>query len=450
MPKFLTEDDLRKLAAKYVYDVQHKPMSASDMEKSIREAIQRNTYKVKDSDVAAVAYDLLKRPQINDRLLNETAKKVTDDSAMEDLKHMVNRNIRQLGKKGSPQDVLDIIKQAKLDPKRSTLGQINNAVKLYFASGRPLGNIPPNELHDLVKSEMSRYGPVDERDIRQVTAQYLDKADKEKPFDPTVVQQVAKAFSGRRKAPPQAPPAEEPKQQNTIKQGAFVSPQDPKNLTFFEKIRLKLRRYGIKSLTRGSRNWLTDNVSSLKRMDRKKLLAEGDTIADAFVGKMFLYFYDAKTKDKLPYWDKFPLIFVIDLYKDGWLGLNLHYLDRTIRLKLFDKLMQFANDKSLDKITRLRLTYGLLKNVSQFPEVRPCIKRYLGSYVKSELLPVAAIDWEIALFLPVEQFQKETKETVWQESKNTIRNLRKRRHQIEIERPGVVKPAVIKPKTTKR
>ena len=145
------------------------------------------------------------------------------------------------------------------------------------------------------------------------------------------------------------------------------------------------------------------------------------------ISNMFMYFYDAKTKKDLPYWDKFPLIFPIELYKDGWLGINLHYLPIDIRMKLFDKLLAFANDKSLDKITKLRLSYGLLKNVSKFPEVRPCIKRYLGEFVKSNLLRVEPIDWEIALFLPVEQFQKERKEQVWIDSKRKISRLRRRR-----------------------
>jgi hypothetical protein len=123
----------------------------------------------------------------------------------------------------------------------------------------------------------------------------------------------------------------------------------------------------------------------------------------------------------------FPLIFPIELYDDGWLGINFHYLPMDIRIKLFDKLIQFANDKSLDKITKLRLSYALLKNVAKYPEVQPCIKRYLAGQVKSTLVRVNAIDWEIALFLPVEQFQKETKETVWKESKKKINRLRRKK-----------------------
>jgi hypothetical protein len=188
-----------------------------------------------------------------------------------------------------------------------------------------------------------------------------------------------------------------------------------------------MQRYGIKSLSRGARNWLTDTVAKAKRApERNKLLKEGQTLADAVVGHMFMYFYDAKTKADLPYWDKFPLVFVIDMTKDGWYGLNVHYLPLPLRTKLFDKLLQFADDKSLDKVTKLKLSYGFIKNFTQYPEVKPTIKRYLASQLKSEMLKIEPIDWEIALFLPVEQFQKERKENVWKKSSMAVQKLKRR------------------------
>ena len=45
-----------------------------------------------------------------------------------------------------------------------------------------------------------------------------------------------------------------------------------------------------------------------------------------------MFFYDAKTQDKLPYWDYFPLCIPIKKYKNGFMGLNLHYLHQDIEL----------------------------------------------------------------------------------------------------------------------
>lgn len=203
--------------------------------------------------------------------------------------------------------------------------------------------------------------------------------------------------------------------------GKQANPAAPK--TFFDRIRLKMQREGLLPLTRKARSWLKDKVYDVgKAPQRKTLLSEGQTVAEALIGQMFFFFYDPKTKNEMPFWDKFPMVFPIHLYEDGFLGLNLHYLDQRNRLVLFDKLMELAENPRLDRLQRLNLSYSVLKNVSQFPEVRPTIKRYLTSHVKSQLLRVDAQDWEIALFLPVENFQKSQKEGVWAWSKLKMQN----------------------------
>ena len=430
MPKRnLDESEIRRITEKYIHSVRIDPETIPNIEEVITEAIKSAAPRREfdPADIASVVSKLKGKHIINDKVINEAAKEVVDHSAMEDLKFMIGRNAKQLNKKLTPKEVDAIIQQGKLDPYTASLPQIKKAVNDFFSFGRPLEFVTPTELQDLVRKEMGKTGPVDERDVNAVVAKYVEKADQEKPVDPAEVQRLIQSHMATRTPPTKPSEAEKQKgdKQTNVKQGTFIPPKDPKNLTFFEKIRIKFQRYGIKSLTKESRNWLTDEVASLKRVNRQSFITQGQTAAEAFIGKMFMFFYDAKTKKRLPYWDKFPLIFVIELYDDGWLGLNLHYLDQKIRLRLFDKLLQFANDKSLDKITKLRLSYALLKNVAKFPEVRPCIKRYLAEYTKSQLLTVQPIDWEIALFLPVEQFQKEKKETVWAASRKKIRSLRK-------------------------
>lgn len=425
MPKQkLNENELRKVINKYVHPIS-SDTSVPDIQKLIHKALKdiSPNKEIDQTDVSSIVSQLAKGKVVNNKLITETAKKVVDDSAMKDLKFMIGKNAQTLGKTPTSQDVDSIIKQSKLNSKSTSLLKIKQAVNSYYSTGRPLEHISTTEIKDLIKKEIKT--PIDDKQVSDVLNKYMSSADQDKPFDPMAVQAIIKSqlvgLGASKLTPPTSTDIQAtlPKpNQSKPKQGPTVPPKDLTALTFFEKIRLKLQRYGIKSLTRGSRNWLTDNVNNVsKSPSRKKFLTEGRTTAETVIGKMFMYFYDAKTKKELPYWDKFPLIFVIDLKKDGWLGINLHYLDIPMRLKLFDKLLKFADDKSLDKITKLRLSYGLLKKFSQFPEVRPCIKRYLADHVKSELLPISAIDWETALFLPVEQFQKTTKETVWKESK---------------------------------
>jgi len=65
--------------------------------------------------------------------------------------------------------------------------------------------------------------------------------------------------------------------------------------------------------------------------------------------------------------------------------------------QLFDRLVQYANNKTLDQITKLRLSYGLIKNLPNFQK-HSSIKRYLHNLRRSGLIKAGSIDWEIALF----------------------------------------------------
>ena len=144
------------------------------------------------------------------------------------------------------------------------------------------------------------------------------------------------------------------------------------------------------------------------------------------VGKMYFFFYDAKGTQKLPYWYRFPLIFVLKsrnttaLGNKGFMGLNLHYLPPKTRALFFSKLMDLANNSRFDETTKLKLTYQLLDNAAKLKEFRPTIKQYLNAHVKSRFLLVPADDWLTAVFLPVADFQKASQAKVWADSRKKI------------------------------
>ena len=79
-----------------------------------------------------------------------------------------------------------------------------------------------------------------------------------------------------------------------------------------------------------------------------------------------------------------------------------------------DELNSYVTNKKYDATTRLKLSYDLLKG---FGRAVPCVKRYLGTNVRSNTVRIDADEWEIAIFLPVERFQKEKARVVWNDSK---------------------------------
>lgn len=184
-----------------------------------------------------------------------------------------------------------------------------------------------------------------------------------------------------------------------------------------DRIKQSLAKEGLNVRSNQARAWLRAKISSLKPT-RQALLADRERLKSApMIGRMYFYYYDPKTKDKLQYYDRFPLVLPIEQYPDGFLGLNLHYIHPKQRIILLDKLSDFANNKKFDKTTRLRLTYDALSSASRAFEATPCIKRYLFSHVESRFLEITADEWDIAALLPMETFVGATTSKVYADSR---------------------------------
>jgi hypothetical protein len=126
----------------------------------------------------------------------------------------------------------------------------------------------------------------------------------------------------------------------------------------------------------------------------------------AVIGRMYFFVYDPKHKDTLPMYDRFPLVFPIEPYGNGFLGLNLHYLSPGERAALLAKLKEFRTSSKLTPNSRLKLSYDLLQGTKRLASLtRPCIKRYLFSQVRSKFIEMQPEEWEKAIDLPVAQFE---------------------------------------------
>jgi len=176
-------------------------------------------------------------------------------------------------------------------------------------------------------------------------------------------------------------------------------------ISLIDKVNADLAKYGIKPRTSAAQEWIRSKVSSLRMpANRSNVLNDAKRISPkAFIGRMYFYHYDPKLKDILPVWDKFPLVIPIEMYSDGFLGLNLHYLDPYSRLALLDRLYDFINNDKYDDTTRFNLSYSLLSASRRYKMIEPCIKRYLISHIRSSLIYIEPDSWETAIFLPTEK-----------------------------------------------
>jgi hypothetical protein len=135
---------------------------------------------------------------------------------------------------------------------------------------------------------------------------------------------------------------------------------------------------------------------------------------------MYMYIYDPKFKDTLPFYDRFPLIFPFKVEADRFWGINFHYLPPPLRAKLMDSLYDVANNQRYDETTKLKINYQILNSASKFRYFKPCIKQYLFTQMKSKFVYIYPSEWDIALFLPAERFTKASKAQVWTESRKSV------------------------------
>lgn len=175
--------------------------------------------------------------------------------------------------------------------------------------------------------------------------------------------------------------------------------------SLFDKVNADLMASGIKPRTAAAQAWLRERVSALRiPTNRSNILNDAKRISGkTFVGRMYFFHYDPKFKDILPVWDKFPLVIPMETYSDGFLGMNLHYLDPGSRLALLDRLYDFANNDKYDDTTKLNLSYDLLASSRRYRLFEPCIKRYLLNHIRSSVIYIEPDNWETAIFLPTEK-----------------------------------------------
>ena len=189
--------------------------------------------------------------------------------------------------------------------------------------------------------------------------------------------------------------------------------------SFLDTLKSAIKTSSATAKARAAGDWFREKVKQASASTQMRAVTPNQLLkrqedSSAALGKMLFYKYDPKFAKKLPYWDMYPLVFPFEKAKGGFYGLNLHYIPPRDRALLMDQLNQFASNIKYDKTTRLNLTYNTLK---KYGRAVPCVKRYLGDHVVSNTVRIDADEWEIAIFLPVERFQKESKSVVWKDSR---------------------------------
>ena len=188
--------------------------------------------------------------------------------------------------------------------------------------------------------------------------------------------------------------------------------QDPGYKTLFERVTNKTG--GEKKSLSWYRSAVKQEASSYRKNFNKYILDERKDRAGAakeqdrnelrrhtVAGHLNMFEYKAKMK-WLPYYDRFPLVYVIKAAgKDEFWGANLHYMSPKKRLIATKKLMNGRID---------------------IP--KRCFHKYLTAHVDGLFLDLAASEWDTAILLPTEDYVRDLngmvfpidKKIVWEET----------------------------------
>ena len=179
---------------------------------------------------------------------------------------------------------------------------------------------------------------------------------------------------------------------------------------FIEKLK-SLGKGGLGKSMKDSMNWFKNKVKEIQGKSfpaakalRKDLHNQGRLASKPQLGNMYFYRYDPKYKDKLPYYDTYPLIFPFKYEiqpNPGFWGVNLHYLYLNDRAILMDTLKKYVDGK------RLNLTEGIVKSLMKSQKrIVPCVKRYVYSQVQGKgFINIDYDEWDYAFLLPVQKFE---------------------------------------------
>jgi hypothetical protein len=174
-----------------------------------------------------------------------------------------------------------------------------------------------------------------------------------------------------------------------------------KLLNIFEQVdalaEKKSKGFGTKSY-----NWYLDTVRAVARKnDIYKTLVTLDETLDPVGGNLYLFEYKATWAKKLPFYDEFPLVYMLQGGKK-FFGANLHYLNYPTR-------------------------YKVLKSIIDGRPTIPkqCFHNYVYEGLETPLFKINNEDWMKSIFLPLESFvsrqsgsyKQISKSYVWGESK---------------------------------
>jgi hypothetical protein len=124
---------------------------------------------------------------------------------------------------------------------------------------------------------------------------------------------------------------------------------------------------------------------------------EGRVVSRPEFGMLNLFYYEPKGASKLKYYDIYPIVLPFESHRNGFTGINFHFLPIPLRIELLERLQLYSRGDTLEVYWDL---------IAEWRSVQPIVRRYLKQQVKSLFLRLPLDDMLVGSLLPVQGFYK--------------------------------------------
>jgi hypothetical protein len=194
--------------------------------------------------------------------------------------------------------------------------------------------------------------------------------------------------------------------------------------SFFQQAHREAKKQDIIGRSPEVREWYQDYaVRYGTGFSYTNMLKEGGRkVSRPMRGKMMFFRYRPDEIEST--YDLYPLIFVLNRGKDYFDGINFHYLVPKMRAMLLGDMFSYLSNLNFDISTHLNFKQFLnaVNTNKKFKFGKQALRRYNYKNIKSKIINVHPLDWELAIMVETAKFFNEkdsrtVSQQIWKETR---------------------------------
>ena len=179
--------------------------------------------------------------------------------------------------------------------------------------------------------------------------------------------------------------------------------------SFFQKAHKNAKQQGLIGRSPAAREFYQDYALTfgVNYRSLNMLKSGGVKISNMLLGRMYFFRYAPDNPNDS--YDEFPLIFMLYEDQNNFAGINFHYMTPKQRAIILGRTFQFLNNTRFTNKTKLMA--GKFRNIIQrnkaFRWAKASYRQYRPDQIRSKIIQVHPLDWELAVMVPTERFLTE-------------------------------------------